>query len=71
MKRHDILESVISDLTECKGELTQVARAVDMSYDTVLRIMNRENDPGYSKVLKLFEYFAKQKRRKETVKDGP
>jgi len=68
MKRHDIRASVIADLTASKGEIPRVAREVDMSYDTVLRIANQEGDPGYSKVLRLYEYFAKKKRKSEIVK---
>lgn len=33
-----------------------MARATGVPYDTVLRIKNRENDPGYSKVAALAAY---------------
>ncbi len=46
----DLLESVIAELERRKGDLPSVAKASGLSYDTVLRIKNRENDPGYSKV---------------------
>lgn len=46
----DLLERVIRELDHRRGDLREVARAADLSYDTVLRIKNRENDPGYSKV---------------------
>lgn len=42
------------------GELTVVARETGMSYDTVMRIKNRENDPGYSKVRTLADYLFRQ-----------
>lgn len=46
----DLLEAVIAELERRKGDLPAVAKASGLSYDTVLRIKNRENDPGYSKV---------------------
>lgn len=46
----DLLERVIQELDHRRGDLREVARAAELSYDTVLRIKNRENDPGYSKV---------------------
>jgi hypothetical protein len=46
----DLLERVVAELDRRKGELREVARLSGQSYDTVLRIKNRENDPGYSKV---------------------
>jgi hypothetical protein len=52
----DLLESVVAELERRKGDLLKVARATGLSYDTVLRIKNRENDPGYSKVVTLHAY---------------
>jgi hypothetical protein len=49
----DLLDRVVAALTERRGDLHSVAVATGISYDTVLRIRNRENDPGYSKVRKL------------------
>lgn len=46
----DLLEAVVAELERRKGDLPAVAKASGLSYDTVLRIKNRENDPGYSKV---------------------
>lgn len=52
----DLLESVVSELERRVGDLQKVARDTGLSYDTVLRIKNRENDPGYSKVRALADY---------------
>lgn len=52
----DLLEAVIQELERRKGNLQGVADALGMSYDTVLRIRRRENDPGYSKVKALHAY---------------
>jgi len=63
MSKHlDILELVVAELErrKLKGDLANVARESGIPYDTVLRIKNRENDPGYSKVQKLYDsLFAK------------
>ncbi len=56
MTQHsDLLEAVVSALDRRRGGLADVARDAGMSYDTVLRIRRRENDPGYSAVRKLAE----------------
>lgn len=55
MNQSDILEAVVAELERRKGELPSVAREAGLSYDTVLRIKNRENDPGYSKVRSLYD----------------
>ena len=52
----DLLERVVAELDARKGDLPKVARDSGLSYDTVLRIKNRENDPGYSKVRTLALY---------------
>lgn len=52
----DLLERVVTALEARKGDLQSVARATGVPYDTVLRIKNRENDPGYSKVRALAVY---------------
>jgi hypothetical protein len=46
----DLLDAVVTELARRRGEIPAIARAAGMSYDTVHRIKNRENDPGYSKV---------------------
>lgn len=46
----------MSELEHRRGDLVTVARESGIAYDTVLRIKNRENDPGYSKVLALHAY---------------
>lgn len=52
----DLLEKVVTALTERKGDLPRVAKESGVPYDTVLRIKNRENDPGYSRVKALHDY---------------
>lgn len=56
----DLLERVVSGLNARVGDLPLVARESGLSYDTVLRIKNRENDPGYSKVRALADYLFGQ-----------
>jgi len=52
----DLLERVVAALEARRGDLPTVARESGVPYDTVLRIKNRENDPGYSRVVKLAAY---------------
>lgn len=52
----DLLDRVVAELERRKGDLPKVAKDSGVRYDTVLRIKNRENDPGYSKVLALARY---------------
>jgi hypothetical protein len=52
----DLLEDVVGELCKRQGDLPKVARETGIAYDTVLRIKNRQNDPGYSKVLALHRY---------------
>lgn len=52
----DLLVRVVAELESRKGDLPKVARESGIPYDTVLRIKNRENDPGYSKVRALADY---------------
>ena len=54
-QQSDLLEAVVAELERRKGDLLQVARDSGIPYDTVLRIKNRENDPGYSKVRALHD----------------
>jgi hypothetical protein len=68
MTHIDIRERVIAALEEHKGELRKVASESGLAYDTVLRIRNREGDPGYSKIFTLYTYFFGAKRRRE-IKD--
>lgn len=46
----DLLERVVVALNERKGSLRTLADECGIPYDTVLRVKNREGDPGYSKV---------------------
>jgi predicted transcriptional regulator len=56
VEHSDLLEQVVAELSRRTGELPRVAKESGLSYDTVLRIKNRENDPGYSKVRALAAY---------------
>lgn len=55
-KHSDPLAEVVAELERRIGDLPKVAKDCGLSYDTVLRIKNRENDPGYSKVKALHDY---------------
>jgi DNA-binding phage protein len=57
----DLLDRVVEALEARKGEIARVARDTGLSYDTVLRIKNRENDPGFAKVKTLASYLFKAK----------
>ena len=60
----DLLEEVVSELNRRSGDLAAIARETGFSYDTVLRIKRKENDPGYSKVAALHRYlFPDEKAR--------
>lgn len=52
----NLLDQVVAELEQRKGDLPALAKASGMSYDTILRIKNREGDPGYSKVEKLHRF---------------
>lgn len=54
----DLLARVVAELERRNGSLRAVADAAGVKYDTVLRIKNGENDPGYSKVMALARYFG-------------
>lgn len=54
----DLLDIVVSELEARSGTITTIADETGISYDTLLRIKNRENDPGYSKVKTLAEYLG-------------
>lgn len=49
----DLLERVVRELNDRKGDLRAVSDDSGIPYDTVLRIKNGEGDPGYSKVRRL------------------
>jgi predicted transcriptional regulator len=61
----DLLEEVVRELELREGQLTTIAKAAGLSYDTVLRIKRRENDPGYSKVAALHRYLFGAKPAKQ------
>jgi transcriptional regulator with XRE-family HTH domain len=54
----DLLDIVVSQLEARQGCLTRLAEETGISYDTLLRIKNRENDPGYSKVRQLANHLG-------------
>lgn len=56
----NMLEEVIRCLEERTGELRKVAEEVGIAYDTILRIKNREGDPGFTKVQTLYDSLIKQ-----------
>lgn len=55
-KTRDPLDQVVAELERRRGDLPAVAKACGLPYDTVLRIKNRENDPGYSRVRLLHDF---------------
>ena len=55
-KYADPLDRVVTELKRRHGELPSIARGCGLPYDTILRIKNRENDPGYSKVKVLHDF---------------
>lgn len=63
----DPLNAVIAELEKRKGDLPAVAKAAGLSYDTVLRIKNRENDPGYSKVQTLYRFLFPSESEPESA----
>lgn len=67
----DILERVVAELNERTGDLPRVARESGVPYDTVLRIKNRENDPGYSKVRTLHRYLFGSRDTQPAALDEP
>lgn len=52
----DLLTQVVAELERLKGDLARVARESGVPYDTVLRLKNRENDPGFSLVKRMHEH---------------
>ncbi len=66
-EQSDLLNDVIAELERREGALRAVAKDSGIPYDTVLRIKNRENDPGYSKVRALADFFRRSAARVEAV----
>lgn len=60
----DPLEQVVAELEQRRGDLPRIARDSGIPYDTILRIKNRQNDPGYSKVRHLHEFLFPQRKVK-------
>jgi transcriptional regulator with XRE-family HTH domain len=52
----DLLGAVRAELKARKGKLREVADESGIAYDTVLRLLNGENDPAYGKVLAMYRY---------------
>jgi|JRYC01.1.fsa_nt_gb DNA-binding phage protein len=55
----DLLQFVRAELERRRGDIRQIAQDTGLSYDTCLRIKNREGDPGYTKVQVLAEYLSR------------
>lgn len=66
MEQKDLLSGVRAALEKRVGELRSIAQESGVAYDTVLRIKNKEGDPGFSKVQTLAEFLgvSKPKRKK-------
>lgn len=60
MSTENNLEIVVAELEKRVGDLRRVADESGIPYDTILRIKNRENDPAFSRVQALHDYFFKQ-----------
>ena len=56
MTTENILEKVVAELSSRTGELRKVATESGIAYDTILRIKNREGDPGFGKVDALYRF---------------
>ena len=54
----DLLSRVVAALEARAGSMRIVATESGVAYDTVLRIKNRESDPGFSKVQRLAVYLG-------------
>lgn len=71
MEHQDLLSQVVAELERRTGDLRQLSQSAGLAYDTVLRIKNREGDPGYSKVRTLADHLGikpepiRRKRRAE------
>lgn len=52
----DPQEVVIAELKARTGRLPAIAKDSGIPYDTLLRIRNRESDPGYSKIRRLCDH---------------
>ena len=50
MEQINLLSEVRTALEKRVGSLRLISEQSGVAYDTVLRIKNREGDPGYSKV---------------------
>jgi predicted transcriptional regulator len=59
-KPTSMLEVVQAELRNRAGSIRRVASETGIPYDTLLRVKNGKNDPGYSLVLKLYEFFERK-----------
>ena len=60
MEHKDTLDFVIERLKDSRGRLPRIEQDTGIPTDTLRRIRDRENDPGYSKVRRLADYFQRQ-----------
>ena len=60
MKDTDDLDFVVARLKESRGRLPRIHEETGIPVDTLRRIRDLENDPGYSKVRRLADYFKAQ-----------
>ena len=63
MNRTDDLDFVVNCLKDSRGRLPKIEQDTGIPTDTLRRIRDRENDPGYSKVRRLADYFESQQAR--------
>jgi len=58
MEQKDLLSDVCAALEKRVGDLRLISKESGVAYDTVLRIKNKEGEPGYFKVRALAKYFG-------------
>lgn len=61
---YDMLGAVVAELKDRAGQIRRIAAETGISYDTVLRVKNEENNPSYNLVKRLHDHlFRKHARR--------
>lgn len=61
----DLLSFVRESLTKNSGRLHKIATETGVPYTTLQRIKSAKNDPGYSKVRRLADFFAAEEARQK------